>query len=61
MDKLGRKFIQILGFLGMALCYLIISLTSFGGYELIPAIMVLVIISFLMRYNIYNKIYPELI
>jgi MFS family permease len=42
MDKLGRKFIQILGFLGMALCYLIISLTSFGGYELIPAIFILV-------------------
>lgn len=42
MDKLGRKFIQILGFLGMAVCYLIISLTSFGGYELIPAMFILV-------------------
>ena len=42
MDKLGRKFIQILGFAGMALCYLIISLTSFGGYELIPAMFILI-------------------
>ena len=42
MDKLGRKFIQIMGFLGMAVCYLIISLTSFGGYELIPAMFILV-------------------
>jgi MFS family permease len=42
MDKLGRKFIQIFGFLGMALCYLIISLTSFGGYELIPSIFILI-------------------
>ncbi len=40
MDKLGRKFIQILGFLGMAICYLIISLTSFAGYMLIPAMFV---------------------
>jgi MFS family permease len=42
MDKLGRKFIQMFGFIGMALCYLIISLTSFGGYELIPAMFILV-------------------
>ena len=42
MDKLGRKFIQIMGFLGMAVCYLIISLTSFGGYELIPVMFILV-------------------
>ncbi|MCL4497670.1 MAG: MFS transporter [Deltaproteobacteria bacterium] len=42
MDKLGRKFIQILGFLGMAICYLIISLTSFAGYMLIPAMFVMI-------------------
>ncbi|MFW0884309.1 MFS transporter [Candidatus Acidulodesulfobacterium sp. H_13] len=42
MDKLGRKFIQILGFFGMALAYLIISLTSFGGYVLVPAMFVLI-------------------
>lgn len=42
MDKLGRKFIQILGFLGMAVCYLIISLTSFAGYMLIPAMFVMI-------------------
>ncbi len=42
MDKLGRKFIQILGFAGMAICYLIISLTSFGGFVLIPAMFVLI-------------------
>lgn len=42
MDRLGRKFIQIMGFLGMALCYLIISLTSFSGYMLMPALFTLV-------------------
>ncbi len=42
MDKLGRKFIQMLGFLGMAVCYLIVSLTSFAGYMLIPAMFVMI-------------------
>ena len=42
MDKLGRKFIQTLGFIGMAICYLIISFTSFAGYMLIPAMFVMI-------------------
>ncbi len=42
MDKLGRKFIQILGFFGMAAAYLIISLTNLGGYVLVPAMFVLI-------------------
>jgi MFS family permease len=34
MDKLGRKTIQTLGFVGMALAYLVISLTSWFGFAL---------------------------
>jgi MFS family permease len=40
MDRLGRKFIQIFGFLGMALCYLVIAVTNFLGLAL-PALMFL--------------------
>lgn len=62
MDKLGRKFIQTVGFIGMAVAYLIISFTSFGGYELIPAVFMLV---FGMSYiftefgpNVTTFVYP---
>jgi len=63
MDKLGRKFIQTVGFIGMAVAYLIISLTSFGGYELIPAVFMIV---FGMSYiftefgpNVTTFVYPS--
>ena len=62
MDKLGRKFIQTVGFIGMAVAYLIISFTSYGGYELIPAVFMLV---FGMSYiftefgpNVTTFVYP---
>lgn len=63
MDKLGRKFIQILGFLGMAICYLIISLTSFAGYVLIPAMFILIFgISYIFTEfgpNVTTFVYPS--
>ncbi len=42
MDSLGRKFIQILGFVGMAAMYLIISLTNYAGYMLPSVLFILV-------------------
>jgi MFS family permease len=42
MDSLGRRFIQILGFIGMAVMYLIISLTGYAGIVM-PAVLFILV------------------